>query len=232
MTGQIKSDKKQGFVPSLRFPEFVGDWETKKLGDIYTFKVTNSFARDKLNYNHGNVKNIHYGDIHKKFSTLFDIKKEIVPFINYSQSINRIKSDNYCIEGDIIFADASEDLDDIGKNIEIFNLNGEQLLSGLHTLLARQKDLKLIKGFGGYLFKSDYIREQIKRESQGTKVLGISGRRLESINIYFPINKQEQQKIAGCLSSLDDLINLESRALELYKKHKKGLMQRLFPDAG
>ncbi|MCX7998231.1 MAG: hypothetical protein N3A69_04665 [Leptospiraceae bacterium] len=38
----------------------------------------------------------------------------------------------------------------------------------------------------------------------------------------------EQEKIAACLSSTDELIRLETKKLELYKQHKKGLLQRLF----
>jgi len=218
-------------LPELRFPEFLddGEWEEKKLSSIYTFKVTNSFSRDKLNYVSGLVKNIHYGDIHTKFSTLFDIKKENVPFINSSISLEKIKNDCYCQESDIVFADASEDLADVGKSIEIISLNNEKLLSGLHTLLARQKENKFITGFGGYLFKSNKIREQIKKESQGAKVLGISGTRLSNIDISFPLDKCEQQKIADCLTSVDNLITAQSKKIEALKEHKKGLMQQLFP---
>jgi type I restriction enzyme S subunit len=43
---------------------------------------------------------------------------------------------------------------------------------------------------------------------------------------------QEQQKIASCLSSLDDLITAQSQKLDLLKDHKKGLMQNLFPQEG
>jgi len=39
----------------------------------------------------------------------------------------------------------------------------------------------------------------------------------------------EQQKIADCLSSLDDLIRAQSEKIEALKQHKKGLMQQLFP---
>lgn len=42
----------------------------------------------------------------------------------------------------------------------------------------------------------------------------------------------EQQKIANCLFSIDELIDAESRKLEVLKKHKKGLMQKLFPAKG
>ncbi|HEY9168921.1 MAG TPA: restriction endonuclease subunit S [Lutibacter sp.] len=45
-------------------------------------------------------------------------------------------------------------------------------------------------------------------------------------------NPQEQQKIASCLSSLDEVIAAHSQKLELLKDHKKGLMQNLFPQEG
>jgi type I restriction enzyme S subunit len=40
---------------------------------------------------------------------------------------------------------------------------------------------------------------------------------------------EEQQKIADCLASLDDLIRAQGEKIEALKQHKKGLMQRLFP---
>lgn len=51
--------------------------------------------------------------------------------------------------------------------------------------------------------------------------------------IKIPVPKiKEQQKIASCLSSLDEVIAAHSQKLELLKDHKKGLMQNLFPSAG
>ena len=227
-----KENKKN--VPALRFPEFVdsGDWVEKRMEKLYSFKITNSFSRAKLNYKEGKVKNIHYGDIHTKFSTLFDITKEDVPFINADVPIERINHENYCKEGDLVFADASEDIDDIGKSIELVNLNGEQLLAGLHTFLARQRTSKLVIGFGGHLFKSNRIRRQVKREAQGAKVLGISKGRLGSIKITYPVNKSEQQKIANCLSALDQTLEAARDYLAALRQHKKGLLQQLFPAEG
>ncbi|GHT38740.1 type I restriction endonuclease subunit S [Bacteroidia bacterium] len=221
-------------VPKLRFPEFrdAWEWEEVPFGELYSYKPTNSFTRDNLNYNEGTAKNIHYGDIHTKFSTLFDIRKEIVPYINSIMPIEKYNSEGYCKEGDMIFADASEDTEGIGKSIEIIRLNNEKLLSGLHTLLARQKKSKLIVGFGGHLFMSNAVRVQIQKESQGAKVLGISATRLSNIKIWFPQNKNEQQKIADCLSSIDELITAQSQKLEALTAHKKGLMQQLFPAEG
>jgi type I restriction enzyme S subunit len=42
----------------------------------------------------------------------------------------------------------------------------------------------------------------------------------------------EQQRIASCLSNLDNLITAESQKLEALKTYKKGLMQQLFPSTG
>ena len=39
----------------------------------------------------------------------------------------------------------------------------------------------------------------------------------------------EQQRIADCLTTLDDLIAAQTQKLEVLKTHKKGLMQQLFP---
>jgi len=227
-------NKEKKLVPKLRFPEFVneGEWDVEPFSEVYSFYGTNSFTRDNLNYSDGDVKNIHYGDIHTKFRTHFDIQKETVPFVNSDISIEKIKEDSFCKEGDMIYADASEDLNDIGKSIEIINTNKERILSGLHTLLARQKTNKMSIGFGGHLFKSPSIRTQIQKEAQGAKVLGISATRLSNIIVYYPRNKSEQQKIASCLSSLDELIAAHTDKLEAMKDHKKGLMQQLFPAEG
>lgn len=218
-------------VPKYRFPEFKkdGNWIIETVGDVYEFKVTNSFSRENLNYENGSVKNIHYGDIHTKFNTLFDIAKEDVPFINPDVSIEKIRKECYCIVGDIVFADASEDMNDVGKSIEIVNLNKEKLVSGLHTLLARQKEKKLAIGFGGYLFKSDWVRKQIQREAQGAKVLGISATRISNVQIAYPKNHKEQEAISLCLSSLDEVIISQTEKIKQLKQHKKGLIQGLFP---
>lgn len=52
---------------------------------------------------------------------------------------------------------------------------------------------------------------------------------LKNMTIIFPENKIEQQKIADCLLSVDELISTEIAKLDQLKAHKKGLMQQLFP---
>lgn len=211
----------------MRFPGFEGAWEVKKLGGIMDFKVTNSFSRDNLNYENGFVKNIHYGDIHTKYQTLFDVTNEITPYINNEINIHRISEENYCQEGDLIFADASEDLKDVGKSIEVINLNGEKLLSGLHTLLARPQKNIFHLGFNGYLFKSNSVRTQIQKESQGTKVLSINTGRISKIKLSFP-NLKEQQKIASFFCLIDQRIATQNKIIEQLETLIKGLYQKIF----
>ncbi|WP_020607689.1 restriction endonuclease subunit S [Spirosoma spitsbergense] len=135
-----KGIMQQLFSQQIRFKDDEGnefpEWEEKRLGELYSFKSTNSYSREKLNYEVGEVKNIHYGDIHTKFKTLFNTAEEYVPYLNPDISVERVTDENYCKEGDMIFADASEDINDVGKSIEIVNLNGDKVLSGLHTILA------------------------------------------------------------------------------------------------
>lgn len=227
MTDIQKENKSGGKVPNLRFPEFEGEWEVKKLGEVMDFKVTNSFSRENLNYEYGTVKNIHYGDIHTKFQTLFDINYESVPFINEEIDISRISEENYCKNGDVIFADASEDLNDVGKSIEIININEERLLSGLHTLLARPKKDIFHLGFSGYLFKSNSVRTQIQKESQGSKVLSISVGRISKIELSFP-SVEEQKKISSFLALLDERIQTQSKIIEQIEFYFKGIKDTLF----
>jgi type I restriction enzyme, S subunit len=230
----VAKQGKTSAVPRLRFPEFRGDanWDANRMDKLYAFIRNNALSRDKLNYEGGTVKNVHYGDIHSKFSSLFDITKENVPYINGTEKLPDPGSEDYCVEGDIIFADASEDTNDVGKCIEVVHLDGQLLLAGQHTILARRRNDTLIVGFGGHLFRSARVRTQVQKEAQGTKVYAISPTRLAGIEIAYPRNKREQQKIADCLASLDEAIAGQGRKVETLKTYKRGLMQQLFPREG
>lgn len=67
-------------------------------------------------------------------------------------------------------------------------------------------------------------------------VPSLSKTTIREINVFVPVEKKkelkEQQKIADCLSSLDDLIEATTKKVDVLKEHKKGLMQRLFPANG
>lgn len=217
--------------PELRFKDESGnnysDWEEKTIGELLTFFSTNSFSRSLLNYESGAVKNIHYGDIHTKFSVNFDILKEKVPFVNEDVDISKIPDENFCKEGDLVIADASEDYKDIGKAIEIKNLAGQKVLAGLHTYIARDLNDATVPGFKGYLMQTEYLRLQMMKMATGISVLGITKTNLAKIKIKLP-SKEEQQKIASFLSTIDEKISIIEKELEELKAYKKGVMQALF----
>jgi len=127
----------------------------------------------------------------------------------------------------LIFADASEDVPDVGKCIELVNINGEKVLAGLHTILARPDIKKVAGGFGGYLMASNGIRKQIMKISQGSKVTSISSTRLGEIEIELPC-PGEQTKIANFLSAIDTKINHTQTQIEKAERWKKGLLQKMF----
>jgi type I restriction enzyme S subunit len=213
--------------PKLRFPGFLGRWASKKFGELYSFRSTNSLSRDNLNYELGIVKNIHYGDIHTKFESHFDILKEKVPFVNPDVNLSRISQDNYLREGDLVIADASEDYNDIGKTIEVINLNNESVLAGLHTFLARKESNEIFLGFPTFLLKSRKVRLDIMKIAQGTKVLSLSSNRLGNIFLDFP-SLPEQTKIASFLATVDEKIQHLKKQLSLQEQYKKGVMQKIF----
>jgi len=71
-------------------------------------------------------------------------------------------------------------------------------------------------------------KRQLNDLGAGAGFKEISASSLKKLKILMP-ERAEQQKIADCLSSLDELIELQARQLEALQTHKKGLMQQLFP---
>jgi type I restriction enzyme, S subunit len=213
-------------IPRLRFPEFEKEWDEKLFSDFYDFQTTNSYSRDKLNFEYGTIKNIHYGDIHTKFRSQFIVNSEDVPFINDDIDTSKIKTDQFLKEGDLVIADASEDYSDIGKSIEIVDINNQKVVAGLHTLHAKSKK-KIYVGFGGFMMKSPSVRKSLMMIAQGTKVLGISSKRVSEININTP-SLPEQQKIADFLTAVDKRIELLEKKRTLLETYKKGVMKKIF----
>ncbi|WP_278363766.1 restriction endonuclease subunit S [Acinetobacter schindleri] len=231
---QLLSQYKQGmmqklFSQQLRFKaddgsEF-GEWEEVKFSGIFKFHQTNSYSRALL-AEYGEIMNIHYGDIHTKFSMLFDVNKESVPFLNDEVDTSKIAKEQFLKVGDLVIADASEDYKDIGKSIEVISLNNQKVVAGLHTYIARPvKPFAL--GFCGYMMQTFPVREQIKKLATGISVLGISKTNLGKVELKVP-SLEEQTKIANFLSAIDQKIEVVAQQIEQAKTWKKGLLQQMF----
>lgn len=205
-------------TPKLRFKEFSGDWEIKKLGELGEFIKTYSFSRSVEG--EGNYKHIHYGDIHMNYKGIIS-KNKLIPSINIPSYNNY----EFIQERDIIFADASEDRKDLGKVAVVRNIEGN-VLSGLHTFCFRPKEDLNSEFFLNHSLNNGYLKFMYTK-GNGAKVLGISKSNLSEYKFLAP-SIQEQEKIASFFSLIDDKIYLQGEKVEALKDYKKGIMQKIF----
>ena len=70
------------YKPLLRFNGFHEDWVVKKFSSVFSIFGNNTLSRVELNYDGGDVKNIHYGDVLIKYNECLNISEEEVPYIN------------------------------------------------------------------------------------------------------------------------------------------------------
>ena len=207
-------------VPHLRFPEFQGEWEKCKVSDLLDFYSTNSLSWDQLEYGPDNMLNLHYGLIHVGLPTMVDLSKDILPAIKKE---NEPKNFELCKEGDIAFADASEDTNEVAKAIEFYTLEDKAVVCGLHTIHGRDKSNKTVVGYKGYAFSSTAFHHQIRRIAQGTKIYSISAKNFAECYIGIP-SKEEQTRIAKLLRLIDERIATQSKLIEDLKKLKSAII--------
>ena len=203
----------------MRFPEFQGEWEKCKVSDLLDFYSTNSLSWDQLEYGTDNMLNLHYGLIHVGLPTMVDLSKDILPAIKKE---NEPKNFELCKEGDIAFADASEDTNEVAKAIEFYTLEDKAVVCGLHTIHGRDKSNKTVVGYKGYAFSSIAFHHQIRRIAQGTKIYSISAKNFAECYIGIP-SKEEQTKIAKLLRLVDERIATQSKLIEKLESLIKGL---------
>ncbi len=221
-------DKKVLNVPHLRFPEFSGEWEKCKVSDLLDFYSTNSLSWEQLEYDTNAMMNLHYGLIHVGLSTMVDLAKDKLPNIKED---NMPKNFELCKEGDVAFADASEDTNEVAKAIEFYNLAGKNVVCGLHTIHGRDNKCKTVVGFKGYAFSSTAFHNQIRRIAQGTKIYSISTKNFSECYIGLP-SKPEQVKIATLLRLIDERIATQNKIIEKLESLIKGLNNSLYDRYG
>lgn len=200
------------------FPE----WEEKSFSDVFENLNNSTFSRDCLNYEAGNVKYIHYGDILTKFGFAIDVQSSNVPYVNDDLDCEKYAS---LSDGDIVIADTAED-DTVGKAVEIMNTHCGKTISGLHTIACHPKE-KFASKYLGYFMNADIYHNQLRPYMQGIKVTSVSKTNIALTKILVPC-LAEQQKIADGLSSLDEVIEKQKATLAAWEELKKGLLQQMF----
>ena len=216
----------KGNVPNLRFNEFQGEWEKCKVSDLLDFYSTNSLSWDKLEYGTDAIQNLHYGLIHVGLPTMIDLCKDKLPNITNG---NTPKNYELCQEGDIAFADASEDTNEVAKAVEFYKLNGKDVICGLHTIHGRDNQQKTVVGYKGYAFSSTAFHHQIRRIAQGTKIYSINSKNFSECYIGIP-SKEEQKKIATLLQLIDERIATQNKIIEDLKKLKSAIIEKLYSE--
>ncbi|WP_373730704.1 restriction endonuclease subunit S [Bacteroides heparinolyticus] len=201
-------------VPKLRFPEFKngGEWKEKELGEIAKFAKGKGISKSDVVEN-GILPCIRYGELYTHYK---EIITDVFSFTNVPVEGLILSKVN-----DVIIPSSGETHEDIATASCVMK-NG----------VALGGDLNVIRPKINGIFLSYYLNNAKKREiaqiAQGISVIHLYSNQLQCLKIAIPA-KKEQQKIASCLSSLDELITAQSKKIEQLKQHKKGLMQGLFP---
>ncbi|WP_419653136.1 restriction endonuclease subunit S, partial [Thiolapillus sp.] len=194
-------------TPRLRFPDFreAGAWEVKRLGEVCDSFSGGTPTTTKKQYYGGSIPFIRSAEIADEITELFLTDEGV-----------KASSAKIVSKGDVLVALYGANSGDVALSKISGAIN--QAILCLRLSVSNEFIYHYLTHKKGLIIAT-YIQG-----GQGN----LSGEIVCSISIVFPDN-EEQQKIAHCLSSLDEVIGLDSHKLDALKNLKKGLMQQLFP---
>lgn len=210
---------KKKIVPKLRFPEFGTSegWKKYKLRELAD-RITKKVGDNKL--------------------VTLSISAGI-GFVSQAEKFSRdISGKQYC---NYIYLKKGEFSYNKGNSKTfpqgcIYELKEYDEAAVPNAFISFRFKENLVPSFYQGYFDSNFHGKQLVRfitsGARSDGLLNISPTDFFSIVLPTPVKKEEQQKISDCLSSIDDLIDAESRKLRTLEKYKKGLMQKLFPAEG
>lgn len=196
-------NNKKKNIPALRFPEFVKEGEWEE-------KLLEEVA-----------KNL---DSKRIPITANQRQKGNIPYYGASGIIDFV---NEYIFNDNLLCISEDGANLVDRNYPIaFSITGKAWVNNhAHVLKFHNKSTQiLVENYINSVNVEDFLT--------GAAQPKLNRAKLDKIPLILPKNIIEQQKIASCLSSLDELISASVEKLALLKAHKKGLMQQLFPQAG
>lgn len=206
-----QTNEKGALVPRLRFPEFrdAGEWVQAPLGRLFS-------ERQEA------------GQTNLPLLSLMD-KKGIVPQEDSNRKNNSSADKSKYLR--VVPGDIAYNTMRMWEGRSAY-VGLEGLISPAYTVCVPVEGISSV--FFSYYFKTASLIRQFRKYSQGLvkDTLNLKFEAFSRIDVPYPAETREQQKIADCLSSLDELIAAESQKLTTLKTHKKGLMQQLFPREG
>ncbi len=199
------------------------DWDVQRFSDTFRILNNNTYSRAELNYDSGQFRNIHYGDVLILFPEVLDCTREDVPYINDEVRISG--SAQPLQDGDVVMADTAED-ETVGKVTEVTNTSDKPVMAGLHTIPCRVKFGGFVPKWLGYYMNSQLYHDQLLPYIHGTKVSSVSKGSLGDTVIVVP-KAPEQKRIIDALSDVDALVVDLEKLIRKKKNIRQGTMQRV-----
>jgi len=208
-------------VPKWRFKEFEddGDWEYNKMETYIDLFSGIALKSEELSDDDSGIpilRGINITEGYIRHSKEID-KYYLGDLVNLKKFLIK--------ENDIVIGmDGSK----VGKNVALIKKEDENsiLIQRVARIRSNKRaDIKYLY----HHFLSDNFGNFVDTVNTSSGIPHISAQQIKDFNIGFPPRLAEQQKIAFCLSSLDELITAQAEKIEQLKLHKKGLMQGLFP---
>ena len=207
-------------IPDLRFPEFVNDsqWENIELGEISEI-VRGGSPRPIQDYTTTNSDGLNWlkiADVPSDSKYITNTKEKVIrDALNSTREVN---------PGDLILSNSMS----FGRPYIL------KIKTCIHDgwIAIRKISNKTFEDYLYYFISSESCQSYFQTNAAGAAVKNLNAEIIKLLPIYLPKDKNEQQKIAACLSSLVEVITAHSQKLDLLKEHKKGLMHNLFPQDG
>ena len=202
----MKSDKTTPNVPTLRFPNYNGEWQKTVMGKVCSFRKGYGIAKDDLS--RGGTPCILYGELYTTYKTA------IAKTIKSKTSIQS-KSLVYSQKDDVIIPCSGETAEDIATSICV-PYDGV-LLGGDLTIVHSDLDGAFLSNQINSVRKFD-----IARIAQGKSIVHLQADELKKIFIFYP-SIQEQRKISAFIDKIDERIEIQNKIIEDLKILKKEL---------
>lgn len=207
----MKSDKTTPNVPTLRFPNYNGEWQKTVMGKVCSFRKGYGIAKDDLSSD--GTPCILYGELYTTYKTA------IAKTIKSKTSIQS-KSLVYSQKDDVIIPCSGETAEDIATSICV-PYDGV-LLGGDLTIVHSDLDGAFLSNQINSVRKYD-----IARIAQGKSIVHLQADELKKIFIFYP-SIQEQRKISAFIDKIDERIEIQNKIISNYETLIKGIYHEFF----